>query len=43
MVLDNGRLIEFDSPLNLLRNPRSVFAQMAAEANINAILLSENT
>ena len=34
MVLDQGKLIEFDSPDNLLRNPGTVFYSLAKEANI---------
>ncbi|CAM1291374.1 Uncharacterised protein g104 [Pycnogonum litorale] len=32
IVLDNGRLIEFDSPSNLLKNSDSVFYKMAKDA-----------
>ena len=28
MVLDNGKLAEYDSPATLLKNPESLFAQL---------------
>jgi ABC-type proline/glycine betaine transport system ATPase subunit len=30
MVLDKGELMEFDTPRNLLENPKSIFASMVA-------------
>lgn len=33
LVLQDGRVIEFDKPLTLLANPRSTFAGMMAAAN----------
>ncbi|KAL3155586.1 hypothetical protein ABBQ38_010843 [Trebouxia sp. C0009 RCD-2024] len=33
MVLDAGRLVEFDSPAALLKNPESVFSGLVAEAS----------
>lgn len=32
MVLDAGKLVEFDSPSNLLKTPNSIFASLAEEA-----------
>ena len=32
LVLDDGRVAEFDSPGNLLANPDSVFSHLEAEA-----------
>jgi len=34
MVLDQGRVIEFDSPSTLLANQTSTFYSMAASANL---------
>ncbi|CAG5119556.1 unnamed protein product, partial [Candidula unifasciata] len=34
MVLDNGKIKEFDSPQNLLQNPSSVFYGMARDAGL---------
>ena len=34
MVLDKGRIIEFDSPSNLLLNENSVFFSMAVSAGL---------
>ena len=33
MVLDAGRLVEFDAPQTLLKNPESVFSKLVAEAS----------
>ncbi|EPB65213.1 hypothetical protein ANCCEY_15724, partial [Ancylostoma ceylanicum] len=32
MVLENGRIIEFDSPSKLLENPESAFAKMVEDS-----------
>ena len=34
LVLDKGRIIEFDSPNNLLQNENSVFFSMALSAGL---------
>jgi ATP-binding cassette subfamily C (CFTR/MRP) protein 1 len=34
MVLDNGEIVEFESPEKLLRNTESIFYGMAKEAGI---------
>jgi ATP-binding cassette subfamily C (CFTR/MRP) protein 1 len=34
MVLDKGKIIEFDSPKNLLDNTKGVFYSMAASAGV---------
>ena len=34
IVLDQGKIVEFDSPNNLLREKSSVFYGMAKDANI---------
>ncbi len=34
LVMDNGRIIEFDTPTNLLQNPQSVFARLVRQANV---------
>jgi ABC-type multidrug transport system fused ATPase/permease subunit len=34
LVMDNGRIIEFATPADLLEDPRSVFAQLVRQANI---------
>lgn len=33
MVMDSGRLVEFDHPYNLLNNPVGYFAKMVAETS----------
>ena len=35
MVLDAGKLVEFDTPQNLLANKESIFYGMAKEANLH--------
>lgn len=35
MVLDKGKLVEFDSPHALLSNPGSLFSQMAKDAHVS--------
>jgi len=35
IVLDNGKLAEFDSPQNLLQNKTSIFYGLATEGGIN--------
>jgi ABC-type multidrug transport system fused ATPase/permease subunit len=34
MVLDQGRVAEFDSPTNLLADPTSIFYSLAKESGI---------
>ncbi|CAF3420107.1 unnamed protein product [Rotaria sp. Silwood1] len=34
LVMDNGRIIEFDTPSNLLENPQSTFAQLVRQAKV---------
>jgi len=34
LVMDNGRVIEFDTPANLMENPRSTFARLVRQANV---------
>ncbi|CAF0794203.1 unnamed protein product [Adineta ricciae] len=34
IVMDNGRMIEFDSPKTLVNNSQSVFARLVREANV---------
>lgn len=34
LVLDKGRVAEFDSPKNLLANPDGIFYSMAKDANV---------
>ena len=34
MVLDKGKVMEFDSPTNLMDNPDSIFHDMAKQAGI---------
>lgn len=33
IVMDNGRIIEFDTPKNLLENSQSTFARLVRQAN----------
>jgi ABC-type multidrug transport system fused ATPase/permease subunit len=37
LVMDNGRIIEFDTPKNLMENPQSTFARLVRQANIQAL------
>lgn len=37
MVLDAGRLVEFDAPQTLLKNPESVFSKLVAEASRHSV------
>lgn len=40
MVMDKGRVVEFDSPLNLIDNPRSKFVKMVSTSgNVDIIKL----
>ena len=34
IVMDNGRIIEFDTPCRLLENGRSTFARLVHQANV---------
>ena len=34
LVLDKGTVLEFDSPANLMDNPKTVFHDMAAKAGL---------
>jgi ABC-type multidrug transport system fused ATPase/permease subunit len=36
MVLDKGEIVEYASPGELLADPNSIFAQMAANANLGS-------
>lgn len=35
LVIDRGRMVEFDAPKTLLDNKNSIFYQMATDSNIN--------
>lgn len=37
IVMDNGRIIEFDTPRNLMENPQSTFARLVSQANIQVL------
>jgi ABC-type multidrug transport system fused ATPase/permease subunit len=37
LVMDNGRIIEFDTPAHLLEDPGSVFARLVRQANIQIL------
>ena len=37
MVLDDGRLVEFDTPQNLLQDPNSRYAQMVQASQLTSI------
>jgi ABC-type multidrug transport system fused ATPase/permease subunit len=32
--MDNGRIIEFDTPKNLMENPKSTFARLVRQAHV---------
>lgn len=34
LVMDNGRIIEFDTPAQLLQNSHSTFARLVRQANV---------
>lgn len=34
IVMDNGRIIEFDTPKNLIENHQSIFARLVRQANV---------
>lgn len=34
MVFDNGQVVEYDTPKNLLRNKKGIFYGLAKEANL---------
>ncbi|CAF4274587.1 unnamed protein product, partial [Adineta steineri] len=37
LVMDNGRMIEFDTPKNLLANSESVFARLFFQGNVQVL------
>ena len=37
LVMDNGRMMEFDTPARLLQNPQSIFARLVRQANIQSL------
>jgi ABC-type multidrug transport system fused ATPase/permease subunit len=37
LVMDNGRVIEFDTPRNLMENPQSTFARLVRQANVQIL------
>ncbi|CAF3572283.1 unnamed protein product [Rotaria sordida] len=42
LVMDNGRIIEFDTPKNLLENPESTFARLVRQAKVQILSLCGN-
>ena len=37
LVMDHGRMMEFDTPARLLENPQSIFARLVRQANIQTL------
>lgn len=37
LVMDNGRIIEFDTPRNLLENPHSIFTRLIHQAKVQIL------
>jgi len=37
LVMDNGRIIEFDTPKHLMENPKSTFARLVRQANVQVL------
>lgn len=37
IVMDNGRMVEFDTPARLLENPQSIFARLVRQANLQTL------
>jgi ABC-type multidrug transport system fused ATPase/permease subunit len=37
LVMDNGRMIEFDTPAHLMENPQSTFARLVRQANVQVL------
>ena len=37
LVMDNGRMVEFDSPARLMENPQSTFARLVRQANAQVL------
>jgi ABC-type multidrug transport system fused ATPase/permease subunit len=37
LVMDSGRIIEFDTPGHLMKNPQSTFARLVRQANIQVL------
>ncbi len=37
LVMDNGRIIEFDTPANLMENPQSTFARLVRQAHVQVL------
>ena len=43
LVLDSGKLLEYDSPSQLLRNPQSSFRRLVEESNRGGMNSSDTT
>ena len=37
LVMDSGRMIEFDTPSHLMENPQSTFARLVRQANAQVL------